>query len=159
MAMNTGKVLAGGLLAGLIMNVLDMTWNYTILAGDMKAMVDQLRLDPAVMTDLSYAVPWIVVDFVLGLVIVWNYAAIRPRLGPGPTTAILAGLVPYVAVTAVLCGFASIGVFSEAMILRGSLFALFNVVVASLAGAWVYKEADAASSADSVKQAERRAFQ
>jgi hypothetical protein len=138
--MNTGKVMTGGLLAGVVMNVLDMTWNFTVLSSDMKAMVDQLRLDPAVLTDPSYAIPWIVVDFVLGLVIVWNYAAMRPRLGPGPKTAILAGLVPYVAVTAVLCGFATLGVFSGAMIVRGSVFALISIVVGSLAGAWAYKE-------------------
>ena len=140
MAINSGKVIAGGLVAGLIMNILDITWNYTVLAADMKAMVDQLRLDPAVLTDLSYAIPWIVIDFVLGLVIVWNYAAMRPRLGPGPKTAILAGLVPYVAVTAVLCGFAAMGVFTEGAMIRGSVFALVNVVVASVAGAWLYKE-------------------
>ena len=42
-------MIAGGLVAGLIMNILDMTWNFTVLAADMKAMVDQLRLDPAVL--------------------------------------------------------------------------------------------------------------
>ena len=140
MAINIGKVISGGLLAGLVMNVLDMTWNFTVLAADMEGMVDRLGLDPAVMTDLSYAIPWIVVDFVFGLVIVWNYAAMRPRLGPGPKTAILAGLVPYVAVTAVLYGFTAMGVFSRAMMIKGSAFALISVVVGSLAGAWAYRE-------------------
>ena len=140
MAINYGKVMTGGLLAGFVMNVLDITWNFTVLAADMRAMIDRLRLDPAVMTDVSYAIPWIVVDFVFGLVIVWNYAAMRPRLGPGPKTAILAGLVPYVAVTAVLGGFAGMGVFSVAMLVKGSVFALISVIVGSVAGAWAYKE-------------------
>ena len=140
MAINTGKVITGGLLAGFVMSVLDMTWNFTVLAADNKAMVDQLRLDPAVLTDPSYAIPWIVVDFVVGLVIVWTYAAMRPRLGPGPKTAILAGLVPFVSVTAVLCGFASMGVFTQAMLVKSSMFALISVVAGSVAGAWVYKE-------------------
>ena len=52
MAINSGKVITGGLVAGLVMNVLDMTWNFTVLAADMKVMVDRLRLDPAVMTDV-----------------------------------------------------------------------------------------------------------
>ncbi len=140
MAISAGRVIAGGLLAGLIMNVLDTTWNLTVLAADNNAMVDRLRLDPAVMTDLSYGIPWLVANFVIGLVIIWNYAAMRPRLGPGPKTAILAGLVPFVAVTAILCGFAGMGVFTGAMVLKSSALALFNVVVASVAGAWVYKE-------------------
>ena len=140
MAINTGKVVAGGLLAGFIMNVLDFTWNFTVLAADMKAMVEQLRLDPAVLTDPSKAIPWIVVDFVLGLVIVWTYAAMRPRLGPGPRTAILAGLVPFVSVTAVLYDFTSIGVFTQGLLVKSSVCGLISVVVGSLAGAWVYKE-------------------
>ena len=140
MAINSGKVNTGGLLAGFVMNVLDMTWNFTVLAPDMQAMVERLRLDPAVMTDLSYAIPWIVVDFVMGLVIVWNYAAMRPRLGPGPKTAILAGLVPYVAITAVLYGFTSMGVFTQAVMIKGSVFALITMVAGSVAGAWAYRE-------------------
>ena len=58
----------------------------------------------------------------------------------GPKTAILAGLVPYVAVTAVLCGFTEMGVFSRAMMIKGSAFALISVVVGSVAGAWAYRE-------------------
>jgi hypothetical protein len=140
MAINTGKVVTGGLLAGVVMNVLDMTWNYTVLRSDMNAMVEQLHLNPAVMTDVSYAIPFVVMDFVLGFVIVWTYAAMRPRLGPGPKTAVLAGLVPWVSVTAVLCGFAAIGVFSETMITKGSFFALISVLAGSVAGTWPYKE-------------------
>jgi len=140
MAINSGKVITGGLVAGLVMNVLDMTWNFTVLAPDMQAMVERLRLDPAVLTDMSYAIPWIVVDFVFGLVIVWNYAAMRPRLGPGPKTAILAGLVPYVAVTAVLYGFTSMGVFTQAVMIKGSVLALITTVAGSVAGGWAYRE-------------------
>jgi len=140
MAISTGKVVTGGLLAGLVMNVLDMIWNYTVLSSDMQAMVDQLHLDPALMTDMSYAVPWIVIDFLMGLVVVWTYAAMRPRLGPGPKTAVLAGLVPWVSTTAVLCGFASMGVLNETMITKGSFCALISILAGSVAGAWLYKE-------------------
>ena len=140
MAINTGKVITGGLLGGLVMNLVDMTSNYTVLYNDMKEMVDRLHLNPAVMTDVSYAIPWIVIDFLLGLVIVWTYAAMRPRLGPGPKTAILAGLVPYISVTAVLCGFAAMGVFTGGMLMKSSAFALISVVAGSVAGAWAYKE-------------------
>ena len=140
MTINNGRVIAGGLLTGVIINVLDIAWHLTVLAGDYQAMVDRLRLDPAVLTSFSSAIPWMVVNFVIGPVIIWNYAAMRPRLGPGPRTAILAGLVPWVAVTAVWCGFAGMGVFTMAMVIKGSAFALLNIVVASVAGAWVYKE-------------------
>ena len=140
MSINTGKVLTGGLLAGLVMNVLDTTFNFTVLLDDSKAMAERLHLNPAVATDFSYSIPWIVIDFVLGLVIVWNYAAMRPRFGPGVKTAVLAGLVPWLSVSAVLCGFASIGVFTETMIVKSSFFALVSVLAGGLSGAWAYKE-------------------
>lgn len=29
-------------------------------------------------------VGWVVTDFLLGILIVWSYAAMRPRFGPAP---------------------------------------------------------------------------
>ena len=34
----------------------------------------------------------VIVDFILGILTVWVYAAIRPRFGPGPRTALTAAL-------------------------------------------------------------------
>jgi len=72
MAINTGKVITGGLLAGVVFNVLDMLFNFTVLASDNMEMVNRLNLDPAVATSFSYGVPWIVIDFVFGLLVVWT---------------------------------------------------------------------------------------
>src|SRR5262245_36995855 len=121
MAINTGKVITGGLLAGVVMNALDMTWNFTVLAADNAAMATRLNLNPAIATDFSYAVPWIIIDFIGGLLLVFTYAGFRPRFGPGPKTAILAAFIPWLAVTSVLCGFGALGVFDEAMLIRGSI--------------------------------------
>jgi hypothetical protein len=140
MAINYGKVVTGGLLAGLVMNVIDTTANFTILASDNTDMLTRLHLDPTAMTNLSSAVPFILADFVIALATVWNYAAIRPRLGPGPSTAVMAALVPFVAVTAVLFGFTSLGVFTWGMIIRGSIEALVSTVLGAIAGAWAYTE-------------------
>jgi len=140
MAINSGKVVSGGLLAGLVFNVFDILWNYTLLADDMKEMIDRMRLDPALMTDFSKAIPWIVVDFVLGVLVVWTYAAMRPRFGAGAKTAILAGLVPYVSVGAVLYGFTAMGVFTMGMFVKSSALTLVSMSIGSVAGAWAYKE-------------------
>ena len=34
MAINTGKVISGGLLTGFVYNVFDMLWNFTVLQAD-----------------------------------------------------------------------------------------------------------------------------
>ena len=140
MAINTGKVITGGLLAGLVFNLFDMTWNFTLLAGDMTEMASRLHLDPAIATDFSKAIPFIVADFVLGLLVVWTYAAMRPRFGPGATTALLASLVPYLAITAVMYGFTAIGVFSMGMFVKSSCLAIITMVAGALAGGWAYAE-------------------
>jgi hypothetical protein len=86
------------------------------------------------------AATWIVVDFMMGLLLVSTYAAMRPRFGAGPKTAVLAGLALWFAVTVVLFGFTQMGVFSMALFVKGSTCALINTVVASIVGAAVYKE-------------------
>jgi hypothetical protein len=140
MPINTGKVIAGGLVAGIVLNAFDIVGNLTLFAADNQEMLRRLNLNPAVATDFSFAIPWIVVDFVLGLLIVFTYAGFRPRFGPGPRTALTAGFCLWLGVTAVLVGFTSMGVFTQSMMMKGSLFALVNTAVASVVGAWIYKE-------------------
>lgn len=140
MAINTGKVITAGLLAGLVFNLFDITWNFTLLASDMTEMASRLHLDPAIATDFSKAIPFILVDFVLGLVVVWTYAAMRPRFGPGPRTALLAGAVPWVAITAIMYSLTAIGIFATGIFVKSSALAIITMAVGSVVGGWAYKE-------------------
>ncbi len=140
-SINTGRVLLGGLVGGVVANACDFVFNNYVLKDDMTELVKRFGMDPAAMASLSAAAPWIIVDFVFGFVIIWTYAAMRPRLGPGPKTAILAGLVPYICVTAVIYGFTSMGMMSMGSFMRGSAAALVTTILGSLAGAYFYQEA------------------
>lgn len=140
MAMNTGKVIVGGLVAGLVFNIGDFLINTQLLAADNAAFLQRLNIDPATMESFSGMLPWIVIDFLFGWLVVWTYAAIRPRLGPGVSTAIIAGLIPYLGATLVLAGFTSMGVFPAAMFIKGSIASLINTGIGAVAGAWVYTE-------------------
>lgn len=140
-SINTGRVVIGGLLAGVVMNALDMFWNLVVLKDDMIAIAERLGMDAATATSFSAVVPWIVVDFVLGMVVVWTYAAIRSRFGPGVRTAILAGVVPWLAASAVVFGFSSMGLMPLDAFVKGTLAALVTVTLGSIAGAWLYTEA------------------
>ena len=141
MAMNTGKVVVGGLVAGVVMNVGDFVINTMVLAADNAAFMTRLGLDPAAMESFAGMLPWIVIDFLMGLLIVWTYAAIRPRFGPGVSTAIIAGLIPFLGATLIIGGFTSMGVFTSSMFIKGTVAALINTVIGAVAGAWVYTEA------------------
>jgi hypothetical protein len=137
---NIQKVVVGGIVAGVVANVVDMATNYFVMMDDMKAMADRLHLDASLLTSPAGMIPWIVVDFVVGILGVFTYAAMRPRFGPGPKTAVIAALTIYVGITAVLYGFTSMGVFPMNTYVKGSVCALISAVLSTVAGAAVYKE-------------------
>lgn len=140
MAMNTGKVIVGGLVAGLVFNIGDFVINTMLLAADNAAFLQRLGIDPASMESFAGMAPWIVIDFLFGLLVIWTYAAIRPRFGPGVGTAIVAGLIPFLGATLVLAGFTSMGVFPAATFIKGTIASLVNTSIGAVAGAWVYTE-------------------
>lgn len=144
---NTGKVIAGGFLAGLVANAIDFVTNTYILAADWQAFASAHNMDAAAMTSPAVAGTWIAVDFVFGILLVWTYAAIRPRFGAGAQTAIYAGLAVYLAPTLVLFGFTMMGMLTMAMFVKGSVASIVSTLVASVVGASMYKETEAPSGA------------
>ena len=88
----------------------------------------------------AFPVLLLILHLAIGIWAMWLYAAIRPRYGPGPKTAALAGLAVWVfgALVAVLVG-------SYRLIPLGALVFLLAVslpttIVAVVVGAWPYKE-------------------
>lgn len=137
--MNYGRVILGGLLAGLVLNIGEFVLNAFVLH---KAMVDwstshNLPTDPGP-TFLAVAV---VLTFVLGIVMVWLYALIRPRMGPGPKTAVIVALVLWFGVY-VYMGIILGMLLVQPMNLVGIsiVWGLGEYIIAAIAGAWLYKE-------------------
>jgi hypothetical protein len=84
---------------------------------------------------------WVVILLATGIAMVWLYAAARPRLGPGPKTAITIGLiVGLVANVPPHFATASWASFAASVPFTWMLGGIVNFVVGSLAGAAVYKE-------------------
>ncbi|HEY3219149.1 MAG TPA: hypothetical protein VGJ80_00330 [Gemmatimonadales bacterium] len=89
---NMQKVLVGGLIAGVVLNVIDSVLFGVLLKDQMAAAMTSINR-PA-MTNAQ--IPWFVfLDFVAGVFLVWLYAAIRPRYGAGPATAAKAGVAAW----------------------------------------------------------------
>ena len=138
---NTGKVITGGLLAGLVFNILDFLNNFLIVGEDFRANATRLGLDPAVAESPAGITTWVVIDFLIGMLVVWTYAAIRPRFGPGVKTAIYAGLVPWFGITLVVLGLSTGGLIPTALWMKMAVITLVITSVGAVAGAWAYKEA------------------
>jgi hypothetical protein len=90
----------------------------------------------------------------VGILMVWLYAAIRPRFGAGPRTAICAGLIMWAACDALAT---SIPVFMHIYRVDLAVMAVAIEVVemlaASLAGAYFYREESAPQPLSSAARA------
>jgi hypothetical protein len=138
-SINLGRVLLGGFVAGVIINVFEFLLNGVLLADQWPAVMAAINRPTFTMHDI---VVFNIVGFVTGIVAVWTYAAIRPRFGAGVMTGVYAGLLTWVTayalatVTPVM-----MGVFSHHMALALVIVGLVEIVVATVVGAWLYKEA------------------
>lgn len=134
---NTGGVLKGGLLAGLVINVLEAV----LYGGFLKAPWDAAMKDLGVAEGGATMIIYVVGAFAIGILAVWMYAAVRPRLGAGPGTAVKVGLLMWaLAFLWPAIGFMSMGLIPVPLLLIGVVWELIEVPLATVAGAWVYKE-------------------
>src|SRR3989442_992582 len=136
---NWGRVVLGGLLAGVVLNIVDYVTYGVWLKADMAAAMTGLGKNPAAMDS---AVPlWVVLDFVYGIGLLWVYAAIRPRFGAGPKTAVIAGLAVWFFVGLLRAvGDAPMALMPARVTTIGTVVALILTPVATVVGAYVYKE-------------------
>ena len=137
-SINMGRVVAGGLLAGLVINISETILNLFVVAADMEAALKARNL-PAL--GMSPIVGFVVLAFLFGIATVWLYAAVRPRLGPGVKTAVITGVVVWLlAYLYSGLGMMFMGFFPTGLMILTLVWGLVEVVVGSVAGAWVYKE-------------------
>ncbi len=135
---NYVRVILCGLLAGLVLNLGEAFLNFVVLAGQWEEALRAINKEPP---GGSMTVVFVILGFVLGWAIVWVYAAIRPRMGPGPRTAICAGLAVWFLSYAwpSLSGM-PMGIFPNWLFIISIAWGLIEVPLAALAGAWLYKE-------------------
>jgi hypothetical protein len=141
MAMNIKKVVIGGIVAGVVMNVIDFVTNTYIFGARMKAEADAFK--PGLSDQMmggSAVVSYIIMDFVLGIALVWTYAAIRPRFGPGLRTATFAALLFWLLALIFLMGYLHMGMMSSGLWWSFAIAGLINFFLSAWAGAKVYTE-------------------
>ncbi|HUF69252.1 MAG TPA: hypothetical protein VMM79_11480 [Longimicrobiales bacterium] len=135
---NFGRVVVGAIVAGLVINVVETIVNMFIMAHAMEELLASLNLGPLGGVALG---GYVVLAFVLGFLIVWTYAAIRPRYGPGPWTAMRAGLAVWAAFY--LLGAGSnwlMGIVPGPLYLHTLLYTLPMMLAAAVAGGMMYRE-------------------
>ncbi len=135
---NVGRVILGGLLAGLVINVFEAVLNTLVWAKQGDAMLAKLGLTPPGPQQIAW---FIVFSFVFGIVLVFTYAAIRPRFGASVKTALIAGGTLWLAGLPQAISQSILGIMPPDLATMGAVAALIEIEVAAIAGAWLYKEA------------------
>ena len=137
---NAGRVIIGGMVAGVVMNLIDAGTNGFWLAKQWAEEADLLNPGLMKKVQTTSTVGWILVDFMTAILLVWLYAAIRPRFGPGPKTAVLAGLVIWLITHGWYFSYVFMGLFSLSLIGASSLGGLVAALAGGYLGGMLYQE-------------------
>ena len=135
---NFGRVIVGGIVAGIIIDIVEFVLNGMVLADRWSAINSAHNLPPFTTNAI---IAFNIIGLVTGIAAVWTYAAIRPRFGEGPSTAVIAAVLIWV-VGYLLpdTGNAILGLYTKSITLILVSVGLVEIVVATLAGAFIYKE-------------------
>ncbi|MCL6544338.1 MAG: hypothetical protein K6T61_03855 [Bryobacteraceae bacterium] len=140
---HAGRVLLGGLLAGVVINLSEWFWNGVVFAKEIQDAMASINRPQAM--ESSAMVVYVLWGFLVGILAVWVYAAVRPRFGAGPKTALRTGLMLWLLVyVQASVGMAPLDLFPARLMLIGLPVSLVEIVVATMLGAWLYKEEPAA---------------
>ena len=135
---NMKTVLLGGLIAGLVVNIGEFILNGPVIGDVWMEWAKSMNLPEMGGNVIAFYVIW---SFIIGIVLVWLYAAIRPRFGAGVRTAVIAGLFIWFSMW--VLGFGSLiiqGLYPKDLIIISIIWGLVEVPLASVAGAYFYKE-------------------
>jgi hypothetical protein len=140
---NWGRVILGGLMIGLVANQgHGVLWFLTskqwapILQPHVASVMEPGQLNPKPGFMLTFAVAL----FVLGIIMLWLYAAIRPRYGPGPKTAAIAGFAIWLILALADVIWVPMSGFPVEVAAISIPAYLPIFILAAMAGAWVYRE-------------------
>ena len=141
MAIDTQRVLLGGLAAGVVGNIFGFVGFGMLLGPRMQA--EAIAVAPALEGRAmgSAAITTnIAAQFLIGVLLVWLYAAMRPRFGPGLKTSLYSAMVVWVCGLVFHADWVLVGMMSMTTFVLASLLALLQVATAAAVGAWLYRE-------------------
>lgn len=135
---NWGRVLLGGIVAGVVIDVVDYVLNSHVFAQQNDAMMKRLNIQLR-----PHAIPVFLLEgLLLGIAAIWAYSVARPRYGAGSKTAVIISVGVWFIGSFLpdLDNWAS-GILHTRMFCAGTVIDLVVIVVAGLIGASLYKEA------------------
>ena len=146
MAINTGKVVVGGLAAGVVANIVGFLLFGMWLGPTFKSEFDAVASGLGAKGETTSAIAWNVVGgFVASFILAWLYAAMRPRFGPGVKTAMYAGLVVWILGFFFHIDLLVYGLTTPTTYMMATVAALVQTLAAAWVAGMLYKEDTAAA--------------
>ena len=137
--MNVRRLILGGIVAGMVFNIVDYLVDIVILGPQWTEGFKALGHNGFSTNQLIGSG---VTGLVGGTVAVWIYVGIRPRFGAGPKTAVYAGLAVWIVGILLpnLIFMRIFGLFPGRLTVMTTFGALLETVPGAVAGAALYKE-------------------
>jgi hypothetical protein len=135
---DASRVLLGGLVAGLVIVVGEYILNGIILSGEFTSQRERCGLGDPTAGELTVGA---IITVLYGVILIWIYAAIRPRFGPGPRTALIAAATFWaIAYLLFLTSLWANSVVSMKFAVVSILWGVLEAPIAALIGSRVYRE-------------------
>ena len=136
---NSTRVLLGGLLAGLVINISEAFLNMVVFKADIEASMKSLnKTMNASGGAIAIYLCW---GFLVGILAIYIYAAVRPRFGGSAKSAFRVGILMWLLVyIQSAISMAPMGLFPPMLLAKGMIAGMVEIILATLVGASIYKE-------------------
>jgi hypothetical protein len=135
---NVGRWVAGGVAAGVVIWLIEGGASFLYME-DMESALQAHGL--AMEMNLGAWALSVLVSLLVGLTLIFFYAAARPRFGPGPRTAIMVAVALWIGGYVVsILGYQMMDLFPAGMLALWAVVGLVELLVAGLVGGRIYRE-------------------
>lgn len=140
-SLNTRRVIIGGLVAGIVIILLNILAQFVLVDSVQQEMSAGLPGSADTMTmSVAATAAGIVMKFIIGVILVWLYAAVRPRFGAGPRTAFYVAVCVWILGAIFFSDFLLLGMMSAFSYVILEVMQFLSFLAATLVGAWIYTE-------------------
>jgi uncharacterized membrane protein len=138
---NLSRAILGGLLAGVVFMVAEFVVeglaDLLFKFNESRAVIETFNLSVG---GARFHIVNLGHLFVLCILIIWVYTALRPRFGPGPKTALITSAIFLSTYVLLMVNLVNLGIFPAKIGLASVLFNFVELPIAVFAGASIYKE-------------------
>ncbi|HXD34793.1 MAG TPA: hypothetical protein VN643_26980 [Pyrinomonadaceae bacterium] len=137
---NSTRFFIGGLVASILAFLSDGFLHEQLVKADWAAVYSRISATPGEHSPVALFY-FAVFDLGRGFVSMFLYVMMRRSFGPGPKTAVLAGLVSWLAICVTTpAQFIPLGFYSNALWWKAGAFQLVTSIIVTVVGAALYKD-------------------